>query len=271
MKEYTGIIVITIITIIIIHRHGVVRLVVDFTLYVFTVYTRQTHTRARARTHTHTHTQVKRGLEHMGDDEALEAVEAFEVKYTRLREKYKQLERSSGEEADSLAAQLQDAQDEVERLRRSGGSGGARGGAGLAPAQLRELEELRRENEAVVQQLVAKQMELAELHEQQVGAVLCVRVGGGGGWAVRGVCGGWAVRGVCGCGGWAVRECERGCEGRGGLWPFPARIFALKHPCSHPATPPTSPATQAALKRDVCHWAKDTTNKQTNNPTHRRS
>ncbi|GFH18091.1 C2 NT-type domain-containing protein [Haematococcus lacustris] len=66
--------------------------------------------------------QVVRGLENMGDDEAIEAVEAFEEKYKRLRERY-----------------------------RAGSS----------------REALERENQALVVQLVNKQLEAAQLAEDQ--------------------------------------------------------------------------------------------------------
>ena len=33
--------------------------------------------------------QLKRGLEDMGDEEAAEAVASFEIKYNRLKERYK--------------------------------------------------------------------------------------------------------------------------------------------------------------------------------------
>lgn len=118
--------------------------------------------------------QVKRGLSDMGDDEAVEAVEAFEVKYTRLKERYKQLEAAAGEEADDLAAQLADATAELESLKKAaaaaGPSGGVVAGAGLGRASGtvgKELAQLREENETLVSQLVAKQMEFAQLSEEQ--------------------------------------------------------------------------------------------------------
>jgi len=110
---------------------------------------------------------VKRGLSDMGDDEAVEAVEAFEVKYARLKERYKQLEIAAGEEADDLAAQLADAQAEVEQLRRAGAAPAAAAARGAGGASASELASLREENERLVQQLVSKQMEFAMLSEEQ--------------------------------------------------------------------------------------------------------
>lgn len=115
--------------------------------------------------------KVKRGLSDMGDDEAVEAVEAFEVKYARLKERYKQLEAAAGDEADDLAAQLADAQAELEQLRRARPNGtGVQGARGVGGANSTEITSLKEENERLVGQLVSKQMEFAMLSEEQVRA-----------------------------------------------------------------------------------------------------
>lgn len=112
----------------------------------------------------------------MGDDEAVEAVEAFEVKYGRLKDRYKQLEAAAAEEAEELTAQLLEAQDALRKAQQQAAStgpgaaaaGAHSNGAAAAGVSTKEFEALRNENEQLVSQLVAKQMELAELAEQQV-------------------------------------------------------------------------------------------------------
>jgi hypothetical protein len=65
--------------------------------------------------------QVKRGLRSMGEDELLEAVEGFERKYAKLKEKSKRVEAELAAEADELAGQLADAQVRTHPERRAGG------------------------------------------------------------------------------------------------------------------------------------------------------
>ncbi|GIL59066.1 hypothetical protein Vafri_14027 [Volvox africanus] len=117
---------------------------------------------------------LKNKLDRAGDDEAAETVAAFEVKYNRLKERYKMLEESSQEELDELQDQLTEALSQVGDLQRQvkqlqsqlaqTRSAGAVGGAD----NLEELRNLRSENERLVQQLVSKTMELAELSESEI-------------------------------------------------------------------------------------------------------
>ncbi|GLI62410.1 hypothetical protein VaNZ11_005030 [Volvox africanus] len=117
---------------------------------------------------------LKNMLDRAGDDEAAETVAAFEVKYNRLKERYKMLEESSQEELDELQDQLTEALSQVGDLQRQvkqlqsqaaqTRSAGAAGGA----ANVEELRNLRSENERLVQQLVSKTMELAELSESEI-------------------------------------------------------------------------------------------------------
>lgn len=116
---------------------------------------------------------VKDRLERNGDDDAAEAVEAFENKYKRLKEKYKVLEESSQDELDDLSdqlaaaqAQVSDLQRHVKQLQSTQNTVGARA-AGPA-ASTEELASLRAENERVVSQLVATTMELAEVAEAEI-------------------------------------------------------------------------------------------------------
>ncbi|GLC41964.1 hypothetical protein PLESTM_001271200 [Pleodorina starrii] len=123
---------------------------------------------------------LKDKLDRAGDDEAAETVAAFEVKYNRLKERYKMLEESSQEELDELQDQLTEAQSQVANLQRqikqlqsqltqSRSAGAAAGGtAGMSSGNMEELRNLRSENERLVQQLVAKKMELAELSESEI-------------------------------------------------------------------------------------------------------
>ncbi|GAX78579.1 hypothetical protein CEUSTIGMA_g6018.t1 [Chlamydomonas eustigma] len=90
------------------------------------------------------------------------------AKYNKLKERYKMLEETSQEEIDELADQLQEAQDhikeleaEVSALQKQSSSGRSRGG------NSRELEEVREERDRLVNQLVAKQMELAQMSEDE--------------------------------------------------------------------------------------------------------
>ncbi|GIL91295.1 hypothetical protein Vretimale_9986 [Volvox reticuliferus] len=117
---------------------------------------------------------LKNKLDRAGDDEAAQTVAAFEVKYNRLKERYKMLEDSSQEELDELQDQLTEALSQVGDLQRQvkqlqtqvaqTRSAGAAGGA----ANVEELRNLRSENERLVQQLVSKTMELAELSESEI-------------------------------------------------------------------------------------------------------
>ena len=85
------------------------------------------------------------------------------------QERYKALEESSQEEIDELAVQLTEAQERIATLegqvaevqQRRGGAGLGGGGGRSADAQLKE------ENVRFVMQLVAKQMELAQLSESE--------------------------------------------------------------------------------------------------------
>ncbi|GFR47585.1 hypothetical protein Agub_g9317 [Astrephomene gubernaculifera] len=116
---------------------------------------------------------LKDKLDRAGDDEAAETVAAFEVKYNRLKERYKMLEESSQEEIDELTDQQTEAQSKAADLQRQVKqlqtqlSQNRNAGSNTA-ANAEELRNLRSENERLVQQLVSKTMELAELSESEI-------------------------------------------------------------------------------------------------------
>ncbi|MEW5316184.1 MAG: hypothetical protein WDW38_007570 [Sanguina aurantia] len=138
---------------------------------------------------THACTQLLKRLEDFGDDEAQDIVGAFETKYSKIRDRYKALQESNGEYVDELQEQidaLQVAADQMQAQLKSAESraddgGGSRRGTrasssaaapsltlnGHAVSQA-DLEELVRENDAFVAQLVANKMELALASEAEV-------------------------------------------------------------------------------------------------------
>ncbi|KXZ54204.1 hypothetical protein GPECTOR_5g298 [Gonium pectorale] len=119
---------------------------------------------------------LKDKLDRAGDDEAAETVAAFEVKYNRLKERYKMLEESSQEELDELQDQLTEAQSHAADLQRQvkqlqtqlAQNRSAAMSTGTSGASAEEVRTLRAENEKLVQQLVAKTMELAEQNEAEI-------------------------------------------------------------------------------------------------------
>eukprot|EP00798_Chlamydomonas_sp_ICE-L_P020645 gene20645-27431_t len=116
-----------------------------------------------------------RGEENCGDDEALDAVEAFEYKYVRIKERYKDLERRSQDDLDQLADQLVQAQHTVKQLQKQvhelqenppaapNASYGARAGRAASRVSLDAIEE----NQLLIQKLVDTQMEMALMMEQE--------------------------------------------------------------------------------------------------------
>lgn len=86
------------------------------------------------------------------------------------QERYKALEQSSQEEIDELAAQVTDSLERIAQLegqladaRKKGGAGAGGGAGGRGGVDL-----VKEENERIVMQLVAKQMELAQLSETEM-------------------------------------------------------------------------------------------------------
>lgn len=85
------------------------------------------------------------------------------------QERYKALEQSSQEEIDELAAQVTDSLERIAQLEgqladaRKKGGAGAGGGGGRGG-----VDPVKEENERIVMQLVAKQMELAQLSETEM-------------------------------------------------------------------------------------------------------
>ncbi len=122
--------------------------------------------------------QIKRGLKNMGEDELLETVEAFESKYLRLKERHRKHEAAAADEIDHLTQQLLEAQHAAEQAQAAAAASAGKGARGAAPppaaaaAAPREVAELRRENDVLIGQLVAKQMEVAQLAEEQVRVAL---------------------------------------------------------------------------------------------------
>ncbi|MEW5296787.1 MAG: hypothetical protein WDW36_000041 [Sanguina aurantia] len=136
--------------------------------------------------------QLLRRLEDFGDEEAQDIVGAFETKYSKIKDRYKALQESNGEYVDELQEQidaLHAAADQMQAQLKAAESraeeGGSRRGTraassssssaaapsltlnGHAVSQA-DLEELVRENDAFVAQLVANKMELALASEAEV-------------------------------------------------------------------------------------------------------
>jgi len=116
---------------------------------------------------------VCEGLNGWNHDQALEAVSCFQDKYEQLQARYQQMEADFMEEADSLVAQLLDAMQQVDELSAClpDGMTSATARKNNRPRtqyiEAPHAHTLRMENEALVQQLVSRQLELAGAMEEK--------------------------------------------------------------------------------------------------------